>query len=237
MVNTQQHSDSNSNQSKLFMTESRDSIAVELASPWKRIAACLINYAIYYFIIFMGLRIYNATFDFESEALGQNIVRPFELWFLSDYQSTEPVSSIFELLLVSEQTHDLSSIFLYIILPVAIFALWQTIQMSITGQSIGKRLMRIKVIKTNGQKSGFIGTVLVREIVFNMLVGAVLLFIFLQPIWSFILPSFISQLAVIFIIHLRIYIFELICLIMLFLKKSNRRTLQDYLANTIVINV
>ncbi|WP_353846589.1 hypothetical protein [Snodgrassella sp.] len=98
-------------------------------------------------------------------------------------------------------------------------------------------MMRIKVIKTNGQKSGFIGTVLVREIVFNMLVGAVLLFIFLQPIWSFILPSFISQLAVIFIIHLRIYIFELICLIMLFLKKSNRRTLQDYLANTIVINV
>ncbi|MCO6519837.1 MAG: hypothetical protein J6582_02210 [Snodgrassella sp.] len=42
--------------------------------------------------------------------------------------------------------------------------------------------MRIKVIKTNGQKSGFIGTVLVRKIVFNMLLGSVLLFIFLQPI-------------------------------------------------------
>jgi uncharacterized RDD family membrane protein YckC len=33
MVNTQQHSDSNNNQSKLFMTESRESVAVELASP------------------------------------------------------------------------------------------------------------------------------------------------------------------------------------------------------------
>ncbi|WP_369796834.1 MULTISPECIES: hypothetical protein [Snodgrassella] len=43
-------------------------------------------------------------------------------------------------------------------------------------------MMRIKVIKTNGQKSGFIGTVLVRKIVFNMLSGSVLLFIFLQPI-------------------------------------------------------
>ncbi|WP_420895150.1 hypothetical protein [Snodgrassella communis] len=43
-------------------------------------------------------------------------------------------------------------------------------------------MMRIKVIKTNGQKSGFIGTVLVRKIVFNMLVGAVLLFIFSQTI-------------------------------------------------------
>jgi inner membrane protein involved in colicin E2 resistance len=70
MVNTQQHSDSNNNQSKLFMTESRESVAVELASPWRRIAACLINNAIYYSIIFIGLRIYNATFDFESGALG-----------------------------------------------------------------------------------------------------------------------------------------------------------------------
>ncbi|WP_100153146.1 RDD family protein [Snodgrassella alvi] len=54
--------------------------------------------------------------------------------------------------------------FLYIILSVAIFALWQTIQMCITGQSIGKRLMKIKVIKTTGQNSGFARTVLMREI-------------------------------------------------------------------------
>jgi uncharacterized RDD family membrane protein YckC len=91
-------------------------------------------------------------------------VQPFELWFLSDFRPTEPVSSLLGLLFVSEETHDLSSIFLYIILPVAIFALWQTIQMSITGQSIGKRLMKIKVIKTTGQNSGFVSTVLMREI-------------------------------------------------------------------------
>ncbi|KDN15841.1 hypothetical protein BGI40_07520 [Snodgrassella communis] len=225
MVNTQQHSDSNSNQSKLFMTESRDSIAVELASPWRRIAACLINYAIYYFIIFMGLRIYNATFDFESEALGQNIVRPFELWFLSDYQSTEPVSSILGLLLVSEQTHDLSSIFLYIILPVAIFALLQTIQMSITGQSIGKRLMSIKVIGIYGQNPGFIGTVLLREICFQMIsrIIVILLIIFVKPSKLVDGTLFNCPLLAIF------------CLIMLFLKNINYRTLQDYLAKTIVI--
>ncbi|PIT59813.1 RDD family protein [Snodgrassella alvi] len=146
------------------MTESRGSVAVELTSPWRRIAACLINNAIYYSIIFIGLRIYNATFDFESEALGQNIVQPFELWFLSDYRSIEPASSLLGLLFVSEEIHDLSSIFLYIIFPVAIFALWQTIQMCITGQSIGKRLMKIKVIKTTGQNSGFVSTVLIREI-------------------------------------------------------------------------
>ncbi|WP_180297046.1 RDD family protein [Snodgrassella alvi] len=207
------------------MTESRGSVAVELASPWRRIAAYLINNAIYYSIIFIGLRIYNATFDFESEALGQNIVRPFELWFLSDYQSTEPVSSVFGLLFVFEKTHDLSSIFLYIILPVTIFALWQTIQMSITGQSIGKRFMKIKVIKTTGQNSGFASTVLMREILFNILVGLALLFIFTPTSINFILSSFNTQFTLIIIIYLRKLIFPFICLIMLFFKKTNRRTL------------
>ncbi|NUE67299.1 RDD family protein [Snodgrassella sp. ESL0253] len=225
MVNTQQHSDSNNNQSKLFMTESCSSVAVELASPWRRIAAYLINNAIYYFIIFIGLRIYNATFDFESEALGQNIVLPFELWFLSDYRSTEPVSSILGLLFVSEKTHDLSSIFLYIILPVAIFALWQTIQMSITGQSIGKRLMGIKVIGIYGQNPGFIGTVLLREISFQMILHiiVILVVIFVKPSELFDGRVFNFPLLAIF------------CLLMLFLKNINYRTLQDYLAKTIVI--
>ncbi|PIT28485.1 hypothetical protein BGI37_02675 [Snodgrassella alvi] len=228
MVNTQKHSDSNNNQSKLFMTESRESVAVELASPWRRIAACLINNTIYYSIIFIGLRIYNATFDFESKALGQNIVQPFELWFLSDYRSTEPVSSLLELLFVSEETHDLSSIFLYIILPMVIFALWQTIQMSITGQSIGKRLMGIKVIGIYGQNPGFIGTVLLREIIFKKIsfIIAILLYLFVNPFRS---PNLVGD------ILFNFPLLAIFCLIMLFLKKINYRTLQDYLAKTIVI--
>lgn len=43
--------------------------------------------------------------------------------------------------------------------------------MSKTGQSFGKRIIKIKVINLDGRNSGFVGTVLIREILFQTIFG------------------------------------------------------------------
>lgn len=43
--------------------------------------------------------------------------------------------------------------------------------MSKTGQSFGKRIMKIKVINLDGRNPGFVGTVLIREILFQTIFG------------------------------------------------------------------
>nr|WP_257012105.1 RDD family protein [Snodgrassella alvi] len=48
----------------------------------------------------------------------------------------------------------------------------QWIMMSKTGQSFGKRIMKIKVINLDGRNSGFLGTVLIREILFQTIFGS-----------------------------------------------------------------
>lgn len=42
--------------------------------------------------------------------------------------------------------------------------------MSKTGQSFGKRIMKIKVINLDGRNPGFVGTVLIREILFQTII-------------------------------------------------------------------
>lgn len=43
--------------------------------------------------------------------------------------------------------------------------------MSKTGQSFGKRIMKIKVINLDGRNPGFVGTVQIREILFQTIFG------------------------------------------------------------------
>jgi uncharacterized RDD family membrane protein YckC len=100
--------------------------------------------------------------------------------------------------------------------------------MSKTGQSFGKRLMGIKVIGIDGQNPGFVGTVLLREGVFNIInkiISVIVVFIFVH---LFNFPEIAAE-------FLFTYLLPFICLIMLFRKSTNQRTHQDYLARTIVI--
>lgn len=49
----------------------------------------------------------------------------------------------------------------------------QIYYMSRDGQSLGKKIMRIRVLKTDGRNPGFVGTVLVREIAWSVLVAII----------------------------------------------------------------
>lgn len=112
--------------------------------------------------------------------------------------------------------------------------IYQIVLLSKHGQSIGKRLFNIKIIKKDGNEAGFIGAVLLREVVFdiliNMISSGLVILLFLSnssPLgehgsdMNFSWPS---------------YLVYLVCFIMLFVAKD-RRTLQDLIAGTVVVQL
>ncbi|WP_037587513.1 RDD family protein [Stenoxybacter acetivorans] len=106
-----------------------------------------------------------------------------------------------------------------------LLGVWQIIWMSKYGQSIGKNIVGIKVIKLDGENPGFVGTVLMREGAYYLILGMI----------AYIIGSLIStpETAGGTINNLAFFA----CAIMVFIKSNMRRTLQDYLAKTIVIKV
>nr|WP_269146754.1 RDD family protein [Snodgrassella alvi] len=102
----------------------------------------------------------------------------------------------------------------------------QWIMMSKTGQSFGKRIMKIKVINLDGRNPGFVGTVLIREILFQTII---IIFSYLLIEIFNLNPESTEKIFN--------YLITFICFFMLFRTEANRRTLQDYLAKTIVIKV
>lgn len=98
----------------------------------------------------------------------------------------------------------------------------QLYYMSRYGQSLGKKIMGIRVLKSNGSNPGFLGTVLVREVVWGLIVFAILF-------------------AAYFVLKVNVLICSLLILlinfIMLFSVKRDRRTLYDMLADTVVVKL
>ncbi len=84
------------------------------------------------------------------------------------------------------------------------------------GQSIGKKLLGIRVITEDGENPGFVKYCLVREFAYNMIFTIVGLFS----------ESLGNLLAI---------VCTIVCIVMLFQEQRNRQTLQDLLAHTLVI--
>lgn len=171
---------------------------VELASPWERIGAAIINSILAAIVGFFCFLAFIPVFRTPSQI---GIVR------------ATAVGSIISILLLLG------------------LCIWQAVWMSKRGQSVGKRLMGIKVIGLEGQNPGFVGTVLMREIVFNVIVGVIILIIGAVSGAGYSAKSGAS------LVDLISNLPSLICLIMLFRPQTMRRTLQDYLAKTVVIKV
>ena len=138
-------------------------------------------------------------------------------------------SQIKELAVLSQYA-DMQYLFDIALIALPIYGLLQTWMMSRYGQSIGKRLMNIRVIKTNGTDAGFMGAVLLREILFNIIVGIAgsILGMFVALIFNN--PS--SGEIVSNLVQSALWI---TCFVMACDTKRDRRTLQDMLANTVVV--
>lgn len=185
-----------------------DEKEVELASPAARIGAVMINHILFFILLVFCVFAFVPTVQVTTpEAIVKSFIG----------------GSFFSVLLILG------------------FVIWQAVWMSLRGQSIGKRIMGIKVVGLEGQNPGFVGTVLMREIVFCFIV------FFIVFVIAFILgmaSAFIGHpltakddgaTALFQLVNWLPGLICLICLIMLFRPKAMRRTIQDYLAKTIVI--
>lgn len=168
-------------------------IEVELASPWERSAAYIINAVLYSLCIFLAALLY--VFHEGSQSVSMQI----------NYL-------------------DYLALIICILIPSIPFITAQWIMMSKTGQSFGKRIMKIKVINLDGRNPGFVGTVLIREILFQTII---IIFSYLLIKIFNLNPESTEKIFN--------YLITFICFFMLFRTEANRRTLQDYLAKTIVI--
>lgn len=226
-------------QSNSLLTKS--GVTVQLASPWRRIVAYSINCALYYLIFFIGIQIFNQSNKLNE--YGNDY--PLQVWFLSDFGDYKPINDLGNLIFLDD-IYNPTLLLIYIVVPILLLRLVQTILMSKKGQSIGKLIMGIKVINYNGKKAGFARLVLVREVIFICLISMLLynkffsIKYFKRTINEIFYTNFFSSSD---LLYYKLYLklmncidpIVIICVIMLFIARSNRRTLQDYFAGTIVV--
>ena len=187
-----------------------EQLEVELAGGWERIGAALLNnifgtIAMIPMIVgfFVGLMNIKDNGNWNNIGDMQIMLNKFNpLWFLVGL-----------------------AIFLA-------YSIWQCVLMSTTGQSLGKKLLNLKVIKSDGSEAGFVGTVLLREVVY-MVASAIAVGIVSNLLFMMLTPDTSKE---IILNNLFSYIPTLICAVMLFTSRD-RRTLQDKIANTVVIKL
>lgn len=183
-----------------------DEIEVELAGAWERIGAALLN-NIFTFLACIPMLVGLITAAFKSRDM------------LESYANLDDE----ELFALLEQWLT-NNWFLLGLLILIIYGIAQCYCMSRNGQSFGKKLLNLKVIKQNGEDAGFVGVVLLREVVFN--IGCAIILGILGTLLH--LSDAIQNVFS--------YIPTIACVIMLF-AATESRTLQDWIAGTVVIKL
>ncbi|MDO5638344.1 MAG: RDD family protein [Neisseria sp.] len=186
-------------------------VDVEPASPWRRIGAYLWNVILSTLacLPLVGAVVSSLPGDYGARAQGMEDV---EALAATDWSMPWLIGGAL------------------VILAYTALQLWW---MARDGQSVGKKIMRIRVLRTDGRNPGFWGTVIMREMVYNILVMVV------ATVAGFlaILLTGSPEDAADNIANLVSMLFTLACLVMLFNRNKDRRTLQDYLANTVVVQL
>lgn len=182
-----------------------DIVDVDLASPWRRLSAVLINSLL---MLLAYLPLVGVMFDAMS-ALPEG-----------DGQSTEMLGQ------VMAQAGG-STAWLGVLGALLILLVVQVYMMSKHGQSVGKKAVGIRVLRTNGDNPGFFGTVFMREILPSLvIVGVSLLASVFGGLAAYDMVSGLLQLA-----------FVLSVAVMVFLPKIDRRTVPDLIAGTVVVRL
>lgn len=187
-----------------------EQLEVELAGGWERIGAALLNN------IFSTIAMIPMIVGF---FVGLMNIKDGDNWNIDEMQ-----------ILVDKFNP------LWFLVGLAIFlayCIWQCVLMSTTGQSLGKKLLNLKVIKSDGSEAGFVGTVLLREVVY-MVASAIAVGIVVNLLFMMLTLEDTSKEMI--LNNSFSYIPTLICTVMLFTSRD-RRTLQDKIANTVVIKL
>ncbi|MDO1509740.1 MULTISPECIES: RDD family protein [unclassified Neisseria] len=119
------------------------------------------------------------------------------------------------------------------LLVLLVYVVIQAWYMSRDGQSLGKKILNIRLLKTDGSNPGFWGAVLLREVAFNIMltIGALIAGYLLA-----LLFGSGGEIADVIANTISLIVW-LVCFVMLFNRSKDRRTLQDYLADTVVVRL
>ncbi|WP_239324679.1 RDD family protein [Snodgrassella gandavensis] len=176
---------------------------LELATPAYRLCAITIN-QLFQYIIFLPISIYSLSALFNAMGEEDNSFDAME----EEYDSDELTQFFLDWLTLPQTL----TIICLTITALIIFTAWQINWMSKYGQSIGKRMLNLRVIRTNGDNPGFVRNVILREIVYQLIV------------------VIIGSLT----LGIGYFVFMFVPA-MVFINKWQRRTLPDFLADTIVV--
>ena len=155
-----------------------DGINVELAAPWRRIAAAALN-LLMMLVITAGIGFLVSSI---GGLLGQNFGNPALIGY--------------------------GTMLAYVV--------GQAMLMVNSGQSLGKRIMGIRVISEDGSEPGLVQYLLLREAAVLLPLAILLKFL---PLIGGMLSLVVAA----------------ACVLMMFMEDGNRRPGQDMLANTLVI--
>lgn len=184
-----------------------EEIEVELASAWERIGAVLLN--------------------------GVFLLLSFIPFFMA--------------LAIFQNGGKLSPIaFLFLLIPVGL-QIYQLVLLSKHGYTLGKKILGIKVIKQDGDEAGFVYAFLLRELVYQFGIGMitggiymVMMAFMFSDITAAESQNTEAMLAQLFFLQgvnqILNLIPPLVCVIMMF-AHSERRTLQDLIASTVVVKL
>ena len=119
-----------------------------------------------------------------------------------------------------------------------IYGVVQVYYMSKFGQSIGKKLMKIRVVRENGDVAGFVHNVLLREFVYGLICSVIMMALMgiFFAVFGLEANSGVAM-VVDALLQIVSYLPTIICFIMLFMESRQRQTLQDMLAKTYVVQV
>lgn len=169
-----------------------DDIEVELASPWLRVAAYLIN---------------NVIFSI----LCIPMVIPFFTFII---QMEKEKSQLGEKEFMNEMVrHVFTSPWMWLGLMLLLaYSVVQIVMISKSGQSIAKKLLNIKIIREDGSEGGFVYNFLVREAAYTLALTilAILIALPFGDIGGGLVSNFVSYGAM------------LVCLIMMFAARDRR---------------
>ena len=119
-----------------------------------------------------------------------------------------------------------------------IYGVVQVYYMSKFGQSIGKKLMKIRVVRENGDVAGFVHNVLLREFVYGLICSVIMMALMgiFFAVFGWEANSGVAM-VVDALLQIVSYLPTIICFIMLFMESRQRQTLQDMLAKTYVVQI
>lgn len=196
-----------------------EQLEVELADCWERIGAALLNN------VFSTIAMIPMIVGFFVGFVDDN--------FWNNINNIDDMQTMLIMLIAQIMLNKFKPLWFLVGLAIFLaYSIWQCVLMSTTGQSLGKKLLNLKVIKSDGSEAGFVGTVLLREVVY-MIASVIAVGIVSNLLFMMLTPDTSKE---IILNNLFSYVPTLICAVMLFTSRD-RRTLQDKIANTVVIKL